>query len=632
MYLEREEQDSEMSFLEFLRTHKTSGSEAKRYASGDKALVGVKYFSYFNPQYFFQHCLMTIPFTSLDIFRSEELAIYGDKFAPFAMALRLNEKFWSNDDNVMRLLLSESNKQHFARDFVSYTHALRDTVHMIANGIIKRDDVDSGSSSNYVLHNLNASQIRPFLHVKSRIDQSMMMYSNSQPRVLPNSVDEGYETPDEYDLDDSFIDDSDVTESDSENESHQSSGHQYATPDSQVPIQPDVQFTPVDDLPMENRNPFVAIKGQAGSGKSFLLNTILNYCETKRCRVVLACPSAKLASRYRFLHPNITCETVHTLFAISVSDPPTYSINWSLASVHVIIVDEISQVNDTILNHIMYTRNSLPFKPTLIFAGDGSQLQPLKTVQNKTVNTKCFFELNDVNSHFTTYLLTHQMRCDDDYVDFLQKFRLNTPSVKDVEIINKNALCPMTDREVTVNKIEAVLKKFPDTTFLCLTMQCCDIVNRMATFVLFEHKSSVMTISDYQLNNLDIYLGQMLMITENRCKSTNYVNGTVGRFKFFEHETLYLEVDKSIVPVFPVYKESGVKYYPITPGYAYTVHKMQGQTLKHVTLVFKQTFANPGVGYVALSRVKSLSQVVPLLSLYREHFIPISSRRRTISL
>ena len=50
----------------------------------------------------------------------------------------------------------------------------------------------------------------------------------------------------------------------------------------------------------------------------------------------------------------------------------------------------------------------------------------------------------------------------------------------------------------------------------------------------------------------------MLMITENRCKSTNYVNGAVGKFKCFERETTYLEVENYIVPIFPVFKENGL--------------------------------------------------------------------------
>ena len=75
-----------------------------------------------------------------------------------------------------------------------------------------------------------------------------------------------------------------------------------------------------------------------------------------------------------------------------------------------------------------------------------------------------------------------------------------------------------------------------------------------------------------------------------------------------------------MVPVFAVYS-NGLEYFPIVAGYASTIHKVMGQTLKHVTLVFDMRMLSPAVGYVALSRVSSLDDVVPLLRLRKSHFI-----------
>ena len=91
----------------------------------------------------------------------------------------------------------------------------------------------------------------------------------------------------------------------------------------------------------------------------------------------------------------------------------------------------------------------------------------------------------------------------------------------------------------------------------------------------------------------------------------------------YANRTLYLEVGPSVVPVFPVYTSECKLYYPITPAYAFTVNKMQGETLDHVTLVFDKEFAGPGIGYVAISRVRELKNVVPLLSCLQDHFQPI---------
>ena len=59
------------------------------------------------------------------------------------------------------------------------------------------------------------------------------------------------------------------------------------------------------------------------------------------------------------------------------------------------------------------------------------------------------------------------------------------------------------------------------------------------------------------------------------------------------------------------------------PGYTSTVHKVMGQAVEHVTLVFDMRMLSPAVGYVALSRVSCLDNVAPLLPLKRSRFINI---------
>ena len=74
-----------------------------------------------------------------------------------------------------------------------------------------------------------------------------------------------------------------------------------------------------------------------------------------------------------------------------------------------------------------------------------------------------------------------------------------------------------------------------------------------------------------------------LVITENCCKRTRYVNGVCRDLHSFTRTKLFLSISngKQLVPIFPVYK-NGIFYYPITPGYAFTINKRQGQTLRHV--------------------------------------------------
>ena len=93
-----------------------------------------------------------------------------------------------------------------------------------------------------------------------------------------------------------------------------------------------------------------------------------------------------------------------------------------------------------------------------------------------------------------------------------------------------------------------------------------------------------------------------------------------GKVKYVQGNTIFVQTSEAIVPVFAVYS-NGLEYFPIVAGYASTIHKVMGQTLTHVTLVFDMRMLSPAVRYVALSRVSSLDDVVPLLRLRKSHFI-----------
>ena len=74
------------------------------------------------------------------------------------------------------------------------------------------------------------------------------------------------------------------------------------------------------------------------------------------------------------------------------------------------------------------------------------------------------------------------------------------------------------------------------------------------------------------------------------------------------------------MPVFPVFI-NGQPYYPVTAAYSSTVHKIMGQDMEHVMFAFENKVLPPAVGYVALTRVRNLDCIVPMLKLRKKHFI-----------
>ena len=92
-----------------------------------------------------------------------------------------------------------------------------------------------------------------------------------------------------------------------------------------------------------------------------------------------------------------------------------------------------------------------------------------------------------------------------------------------------------------------------------------------------------------------------------------------GKVKYVQGNTIFVQTSEAIVPVFAVYS-NGLEYFPIVAGYASTIPKVMGQTLKHVILVFDIWMLSPAVGYVALSRVSSLDIVLPLIRLRKSFY------------
>ena len=85
-------------------------------------------------------------------------------------------------------------------------------------------------------------------------------------------------------------------------------------------------------------------------------------------------------------------------------------------------------------------------------------------------------------------------------------------------------------------------------------------------------------------------------------------------------QTIFIKSGDNLIPVFPVYRDR-TPYYPLVPAYCFTVHKVMGQTIPHVTLVFDSRYLPPAVGYVALPRVSDIDNVVPMLRLRKSHFL-----------
>jgi hypothetical protein len=66
-----------------------------------------------------------------------------------------------------------------------------------------------------------------------------------------------------------------------------------------------------------------------------------------------------------------------------------------------------------------------------------------------------------------------------------------------------------------------------------------------------------------------------------------------------------------------------VSYFPVRPGYASTIHKVQGEEFKHIT-IWLDVPNMPAAGYTAISRVENGSSYRLGGVITRQHFVPAS--------
>ena len=100
-------------------------------------------------------------------------------------------------------------------------------------------------------------------------------------------------------------------------------------------------------------------------------------------------------------------------YPVKADDHP--QINWTVAIFDVIIIDEISQVSEPIMKHIIHTINAVDGNLMLLCFGDKQQLPPIdKDKHGKVKEAKNVFSCQSLNSMFQKFNLTQAMRtkCD----------------------------------------------------------------------------------------------------------------------------------------------------------------------------------------------------------------------------
>lgn len=366
----------------------------------------------------------------------------------------------------------------------------------------------------------------------------------------------------------------------------------------------------------------VFLTGSAGSGKTFLLNQFIDYLKSKSILAGVTASTGVAAT-------HLNGRTIHSWCGINLEESFNQEVRNSIAKsevkqrirkTQVLIIDEISMLSANRLDLIdlvcrTVRHNEHPFGGLqIVLSGDFFQLPP---VARGTEDSHFAFESEVwLRMNLKVCYLDEQYRQDDQkFVNVLNSLR----GRKNLSQVKKT-LDARINKELK-SKIKATklyTHNFDVDTYNNLELSRLNTQSR-----LFEMRSHGINKLVDKLKNgclaperLELKVGAVVMFVKNNFKEL-YVNGTIGKVIAFDDDSGFPVIETFRGDIIEAKRENwvvedasgviaSISQIPLRLAWAITVHKSQGLSLDCAEIDLSKTFEY-GMGYVALSRVRSLS-------------------------
>jgi ATP-dependent DNA helicase PIF1 len=389
----------------------------------------------------------------------------------------------------------------------------------------------------------------------------------------------------------------------------------------------------------------ILITGGAGVGKSFLIDTIQNYCKTKLMIVTSTTGTSAIL---------INGTTLHSYLGIGIGTNSVGSIYTSIMKkkylkerwrkIEILVIDEISMLTANLFDKIeelarRIRNTSEPFGGIqLILAGDFCQLPPIGTSSG---NENFCFEAeswNEVIAKDNIIILKEIIRQTDiKFQNALNCVRMGIITDETKELfencigkkfknteITSTHLFPLNYSVDHINnkKFNKTVKKSNNQIYEYIVdieyyTESKDTVNPQVRNSVIEKYKKYSIVPE----QLQLCVGCQVMLIHNLdlndVGEKKLVNGSRGIVIKFIDDLPYVRfkngkeclIDYNIWEI----EENDIRYgkliqIPLRLGYAFSIHKSQGCTIDMMTVDLSSIF-DYGMGYVALSRVRDLDSL-----------------------
>jgi ATP-dependent DNA helicase PIF1 len=378
------------------------------------------------------------------------------------------------------------------------------------------------------------------------------------------------------------------------------------------------------DLLKMGKNVFLT--GAAGTGKTHLLNQYINYLKDNHVRVAITASTGIAATHIRGT-------TIHSWSGIGVrqelsaQDLDKLLTNKRMKSNYkktkVLIIDEVSMLHDYQLDMIdLIARKMLieaqPFGGIqIVLCGDFFQLPPVSSNFTKAEKNFAFDASAWKTADFhVCYLHEHYRQRNDPLLEVLNDIRSGTAGEH-----TKVPLRTRYKKEPQGNTKATKLYSRNINVDAINEQELANLPGPISIFSMLSHGFNALV--DGLKNNclapaeLKLKMGAEVMFIKND-SLLRFVNGTRGVVVGFDQEEggwpQVRTYNNKLITVLPEdwkYEEHDVvratiTQVPLRLAWAITIHKSQGMTLDAAEIDLGDAF-EPGMGYVALSRVRSLT-------------------------
>lgn len=369
----------------------------------------------------------------------------------------------------------------------------------------------------------------------------------------------------------------------------------------------------------------VYLTGQAGSGKTFLLNKYISYLKKNKVKVAVTA-STGIASTH------MNGVTIHSWSGLGIKEKLTDSnirnllkrsyLQKRFRTTNIIIIDEISMLHSfqfDLINNICqaFKKNSAPFgSMQIICSGDFFQLPPVQKGGSDGAKFATESKVWRNMDMKVCYLQEQHRHVDPRLSKILFDIRNNKIRDKSFQLLsgreNKELSSVIKPTKLYTHNVDVdainhlQLDKIKEKEFVY------DMHLRGEPKLVELLKRSCLAPEELTLKK-----GAKVMFLKNNV-DRGYVNGTLGKVVGFdnnEYPIVKTFSGKKIIATpasWTIEEDDAVKaeisQIPLRLAWAITVHKSQGMTLDAAEIDLSKAFER-GMGYVALSRVKTLDSL-----------------------